>query len=205
VIVPPLLGLRTVGPEDLDESVKNCLCPGENRPDRDGVARRLPSFFYEIPSWEVALKTQITANFGLWELLDVDVREAEPMRMFPRYVPCAITVLAVHLQLFRDAVGKVVRIAANGGYRSPAHRLSRVASTHLWGSAANIYRVGDEWLETPERIQKYQDIARRILTGAWTRPYGTRPGYAFDHLHLDVGFLTVEPHSPAHALEPAPA
>jgi hypothetical protein len=195
MMLPPVLGLRIVSAEDVEERVRDCLRPGEVQLDWGGVARRLPSVFYEIPSWDAALDTQLTRNFGLWELIDVDVREAEPMRLFPRYVPCAITVLAAHLQIFRDVVGKVVRVAANGGYRSPAHRLSRVASPHIWASAANIYRVGEEWLETAERIETYMEIARREVVGSWTRPYGLRPGYAFDHLHIDIGYVTVEPHS----------
>ena len=163
--------------------------------DRDGVPRRLPSYFYVVPSWEKALSKQLAPNFGLWEFMDVDLREAEEMRHFPRYVPCAVTILAAHLQVLRTEIGRVLRIAANGGYRSPAHRYSVCASPHTWGTAANIYRVGDEMLDSPERIQKYIDIARRVLPGAWIRPYGVRPGYAFDHLHIDLGYLTVEPHA----------
>jgi hypothetical protein len=70
-----------------------------------------------------------------------------------------------------------------------------VASTHSWGTAANIYRVGDEWLDNAERVRKYLDIARRTLPAAWIRPYGARPGMAFDHIHVDLGYLNVEPHA----------
>jgi hypothetical protein len=194
MIEPPSLGLRMVGPDELPENFRECLRPGAFLKDRSGIDRRLPAYFYEVPSWEVALSTRLAPNFGLWELIDVDVREAAPVRSFPRYVPCAIAVIAAHLQLLRSEVARVVRIAANGGYRSPAHLLSPVASPHSWAAAANIYRIGDEWLDTPERIEKYREVARRILPGIWTRPYGARPGHAFDHLHLDLGYVEVEPH-----------
>jgi hypothetical protein len=197
MISRPTIDLRLVGPEDLDEPYRSYLRPGQTLLDREGVPRRLPSYFYEIPSWDAALATQLTPNFGLWEFIDVDIREAEAMRLFPRYVPCAITLLAAHLQLLRNEVGRVVRIAANGGYRSPAHQFSAIASPHSWAAAANVYRVGDEWLDSGERVHKYIEIARRVLPGVWTRPYGARPGYAFDHLHVDLGYLCVEPHSQA--------
>jgi hypothetical protein len=191
----PRIGLRIVSGAELDREVRDCLRPGGTLRDRHGVERRLPMYFYEIPSWEAAMETRLAPNFGIWELIDVDVREPPPMRTFPRYVPCAITVLATHLQVLRDEVGSVVRIAANGGYRSPAHALSRLASTHCWGAAANIYRIGDEWMDSAERIEKYVEVARQTLRGAWVRSYGTGVGASFDHIHIDLGYLTVEPHS----------
>lgn len=191
----PSVGLRIVGPEELDEARRAGLRPGEPLDDSHGTPRTLPSHFYEIPSWEAAMETRLAPSFGLWELIDVDLRESETMRLYPRYVPCALVVLAAHLQLFRNEVGSPIRVAANGGYRSPAHAFSRVASPHSWGTAANVYRVGDEWLDTRERIQKYVEVARRTLPAAWVRPYGEKPGYAFDHLHIDLGYFAVEPHA----------
>jgi hypothetical protein len=199
MISPPTFPLRIVGPDDLDDHFLAALRPGQIVKDRDGIPRRLPSYFYEVPSWEVALETRLAPDFGLWELIDVDVREAEAMRIFPRYVPCALPVLATHLQLLRNEVGRVVRIAANGGYRSPSHQESRVASPHEWATAANIYRIGDDWLDSAEKIERYREIARRVVPTAWTRPAGDRPGLAFDHLHLDLGYLLVEPHRPSPA------
>ena len=137
---------------------------------------------------------QITPHFALWEFLDVDVREAEVIRTFPRYVPCAVTLLAGFLELFRLEVGTFVHIAANGGYRSPAHALNRYATAHAWGTAANIYRIGDDWLDDQSTIEKYARLARRVLPGIWSRPYGSGAGFADDHLHLDLGFTTVVPH-----------
>jgi len=192
---PPLLDLKIVFGAELDKEVRGCLRPGEVVPDRHGGKRRLPSTFYEIPSWEAAMETRLTPNFGIWEVIDVDVREAAPVRTFPRYIPCAVVVLAMYLQSFRDELGRVVRIAANGGYRSPAHAYSHHASTHSWGSAANIYRIGDDLLDSSARIRRYAQLASSMLPGARIRRYGRQPGYAFDHLHIDLGYLTLDPHA----------
>lgn len=190
----PSLPLRLVDGLDLPEEYRAVLQPGAVIADSAGRGRRLPRYYYEIGSWDEALSVQLTPHFGLWELIDVDFREAPVMRGFPRYLPCAITLLAAYLEIFRETVGTVVRIAANGGYRSPAHRISDVASPHSWGVAANIYRVGDEMMDSEERIEKYTRLARRVLPGVWTRPYGAGAGHAFDHVHLDLGFTTVVPH-----------
>ena len=198
----PSLALRLVDGLDLGEAMRRALRPGDFMRDREGRARRLPRYFYEVPSWDAALATELTPHFGLWELLDVDFREAEPMRTFPRYVPCAIVLLATHLEVLREKVGTVVRVAANGGYRSPAHRLSRAASAHSWGTAANIYRIGDEMMDSQEKIEKYSRLAREVLPGVWSRPYGAGAGFAFDHVHLDLGYATVVPHdAPSEAEE----
>ena len=179
--------LRLVDARTLDEGFRAILRPGELIRDAEGRARRLPVHYYEVPSWDAALATQLTPHFGVWELLDVDFREAERMRTFPRYVPCAITLLAAYLELFRERLGSVVRIAANGGYRSPGHALSTHASPHSWGAAANIYRIGSEMMDSQERIEKYGRLAEETLRGVRARPF------AFDHVHVDLGYLTVEP------------
>jgi hypothetical protein len=190
----PALPFELVDGRRLEKKIRAVLRPGELVADSRGRARRLPRFFYEVPSWEVARGVQLTPHFGLWELLDVDFREAEAMRAFPRFVPCAITLLAAALEVFRDRVGTVVRIAANGAYRSPGHALNPHASPHSWGTAANIYRIGSEMMDSQETIEKYIRQARDTLPGVWTQPFGTGRGEAFDHLHLDLGYTTVVPH-----------
>jgi hypothetical protein len=161
--------------------------------DAIGRERQLPRYFYEVPSWNTAMSTKLTTDFLLWEFIQVDVRETSVLLNFPRYVPCAITLLAVCLQRFRDAVGTLVHVAANGGYRSPAHALSRNASLHCWGTAANIYRIGDSYLDDRASIERFSAIARDALPGIWTRPYGQPAGFAEDHLHLDLGYVTSIP------------
>jgi hypothetical protein len=178
---------------DMPADYREILRPGETLKDRDGHKRVLPRQYLRIDSWETALNTQITPHFMAWELISVDVREAPPMRSFPRYVPCALLLLATALELFRMEAGTYVHVAANGGYRSPGHSLSRLASRHCWGTAANIYRVGDDFLDTRAAIEKYAAIARRVMPGVWIRPFGTSDGEVDDHLHLDLGYTTFEP------------
>lgn len=187
------LPLPLVSAHDLPPDVQEVLRPGQVLRDRTGAARVLPSAFLRVDSWRLALETDLTPHFKLWELIGVDVREAQPMRSFPRYVPCALVLLASALELLRLEVGAPVHIAANGGYRSPAHALSRHASRHCWGTAANIHRIGETWLDTREEIEKYAAIARRVVPGVWIRPYGPGDGEADDHLHIDLGYTVFEP------------
>jgi hypothetical protein len=189
--------LRVVDGRDLDGALRRVLQPGGTMTDRSGRVHRLPRYFYEVESWEQALELPLAPNFMLWEVLTVDVREAAGQRSFPRYVPLAITLLAAHLQALRHAIGTYVHIAANGGYRSPRHALSTHASTHCWGTAVNIYRIGDDDLDTRERIERYTGVVRDVLPHAWVRPYGPGVGQADDHLHLDIGFVTAIPRDAA--------
>lgn len=187
--------LRIVDGLALPVDVRQLLRPGEAMADREGRQHRLPRWFYEIPTWDVARETNITPNFHVWEFIDVDVRETERLRAaWPRYVPCAVTLLAAHLELFRQRVGTYVHVAANGGYRSPAHRRSTHASTHCWGTAVNLYRVGDDWLESERAIARYRRVLRELMPAVYVRPYGAGIGEADDHLHLDLGFTEVVPH-----------
>lgn len=189
--LPVVDGLR------LGAAYREALRPGGILRDAGGRARRLPRFFYEIDSLQTALDTPLSPHFMLWELIDVDVREAKLLRTFPRYVPCAATLMAAALEPFRAAVGTYVHVAANGGYRSPAHRLSATATPHCWGTAVNIYRIGDDWLNTPETIERYNRIASETMSGVWARPYGAGRGFVDDQIHLDLGFVTLVPHGAA--------
>ena len=187
------LPLPLVRADQLGDTVREVLRPGETLHDRLGRAHLLPSVFMRVDSWSQALETPLTAHFKLWELIGVDVREAPAARTFPRYVPCALVLLAAGLELFRQEVGTYVHVAANGGYRSPQHALTRHASRHCWGTAANIYRIGDTMLDTREAIEKYAAIARRTIPGVWTRAFGLEDGEADDHLHIDIGYTVFEP------------
>jgi hypothetical protein len=178
----------------LDKPLRDALLPGRTIYDDTGKPRRLPRYFYEIPSWEHAMNIQLSANFSLWEFIQTDVREAAPLRAFPRYVPCAITLTALCLERFRDATDTFVHIAANGGYRSPKHSLNTNATTHSWATAVNIYRVGDVFLDDREAIERFAALARQTLPGAWTRPFGSMRGQTDDHLHIDFGYVVSMPH-----------
>jgi hypothetical protein len=190
---PGTLPLPIVDGLTLHRSVREALRPGEQLVDRQGRKRTLPRYFYEVDSWGTALDLPLAAHFMLWELMGVDVRETAAARTFPRYVPCAVTLLAAHLEVLREAVGTYVHIAANGGYRSPAHALTRFASTHCWGTAANIYRIGDDYLDSRERIERYAGVVRDRLPAVWTRPYGPDDGAADDHLHIDLAYVVAVP------------
>ena len=187
------LPLPIVRAHELPPEVRRVLRPGEMLQDRGDADRVLPSSFLRVDSWAQARETELTAHFTLSELIGVDVRESLLLRSFPRYVPCAVLLLAAGLELFRVEVGTYVHVAANGGYRSPGHALSRHASRHCWGTAANIYRIGDTFLDSREEIEKYAAIARRVIPGAWVRPYGLDDGQADDHLHIDIGYTVFEP------------
>ena len=188
-----LLPLPLVDGCELDEKLRAALQPGEWMEDRSGVAHQLPRWFYEVDSWDTATRTPVAEHFTLHEFMGVDVRESDVVRLFPRYIPTTVTLLAANLELLRQSVGTYVWIAANGGYRSPSHRLTDHASPHCWGTAANIYRVGDEWLDTQERIERFAAVARRVAPGLWLRPYGHEKGFADDHLHVDIGYTRQTP------------
>ena len=185
--------LRVVDGRRLGKEYRDALRPGATLSDPNGFARTLPRYFYEVPSWDSAQRTYVAPHFQLHEFIHVDVREAMPLRHFPRYVPCALTLLGACLELLRDAVDEPVYIAANGGYRSPRHKCTRTASTHAWGTAVNIYRIGDTLLDDQESIARFAAIVKQKVPGAWVRPYGKDAGFADDHLHVDLGYVIATP------------
>lgn len=188
-----VLPLPVVDALELDSGHVEALRPGGTLRDREGRAHRLPRFFYEVESWEAACETRVTEHFTLHEFMAVDVREAAVLRAFPRYVPCAVTLLAAHLELLRQAAGTLVWIAANGGYRSPSHALTDHGSPHCWGTAANVYRIGDEYLDSQAAIERHAATAARAAPALWARPWGHEKGFADDHLHLDIGYARLTP------------
>jgi hypothetical protein len=185
--------LPIVDGRQLDVQRRLALRPGELVRDDSGQQRRLPCFFYEVASWQLARDVELAANFGLWEFMDIDVHEPPIVRTYPRYVPCAVSLLASTLSVVRQQVKQPIWISANGGYRSPAHRRSREGSTHCWGTAANIYRIGDDWLDTQSAIERATLVATRAVPALWARPFGESRGCNDDHLHVDLGFATFVP------------
>jgi hypothetical protein len=184
-------GLKVVDAFDLDDEVRSILKPGEMMRDAQGRRHRLPRYFYEVPSHEMALETRLTAHFGLNEFILNDLKEAPRLQQFPRYVPCAVRILAFYLEHFRAVAGASVHIAVNGAYRSPSHKMAHDATPHLWGTAADIYRIGTTILKTKEAIEKYNEIAEDLSDDISVLPYGPVTGRnADDHVHLDLGYLT---------------
>jgi hypothetical protein len=102
--------------------------------------------------------------------------------------------LAFYLEQFRAAAGASVHIAVNGGYRSPAHKMSHGATPHMWGTAADVYRIGSTILKTKELIGKYNEVAEDLSDDLHVLPYGHVTGSAADdHVHVDLGYLTLIP------------
>ena len=187
-------GLKVVDAFDLDDELRSLLKPGEMVRDAQGRRHRLPRYFYEIPSHEVAFATRLTAHFGLNEFILSDLKEAGRLLQFPRYVPCAVRILAFYLEQFRAAANGSVHIAVNGGYRSPSHKMSLNASTHMWGTAADVYRIGSTILKTKETIEKYNELAEDLSEDVSVLPYGHVTGNnADDHVHVDLGYITLIP------------
>jgi hypothetical protein len=186
--------LKVVDAFDLDDELRTLLRPGEMVKDEKGRRHRLPRYFYEVPSHEVAIHTRLTHHFGLNEFILVDLKETQRLQQFPTYVPCAVRMLAFYLEQFRAAAGASVHIAVNGGYRSPAHKMSHGATPHMWGTAADVYRIGSTILKTKESIEKYNDVAEDVSDDLHVLPYGHVTGSAADdHVHVDLGYVTLIP------------
>jgi peptidase M15-like protein len=187
-VLRPIDGLR------LAEEYRVLLRPGEIEADANDTVHRLPRFFYEIGSWEEAREIRLAPHFTLAELMLVDCREAKLLlSQFPHYVPCAILLLARFLEDFRREVDAPVFISANGGYRSPAHRIGGAKSIHAWGTAANIYRVGDTFLSDAKSIGKYRAVAASLSPAVLVRSFGRDKGQTSDHLHIDLGYAGLTP------------
>ena len=186
--------LRSIDGLNLSAEYRTLLRPGEAESDLSGTVHHLPRFLYEIGSWQNAREIRLAPHFTLAELMLADCREAELLlRQFPHYVPCAIILLATFLEDFRREVDAPVFISANGGYRSPAHQIGGAKSIHAWGTAANIYRIGDIFLNDAKSIERYGAIASSLGRAVLVRPFGPSAGETDDHLHLDLGFVSLTP------------
>src|SRR5438034_8458350 len=186
--------LRAIDGLNLPEDYRALLRPGEAETDFRGNVHHLPRFFYEIGSWQEAHEIRLAPHFTLAELMLVDCREARLLvSQFPHYVPCAIVLLAKFLEDFRREVDAPVFISANGGYRSPAHQIGGAKSIHAWGTAANIYRIGDTFLCDTKSTEKYRTIAASLSPAIFVRPFGREKGQTSDHLHIDLGYARLTP------------
>lgn len=161
--------------------------------DSQGRRHRLPRYFYEVPSHDESRETRLTTHFGVNEFSQVDLKEVPRLQQFPRYVPCAVRVLAFYLQRLRDVIGAPLHVSVNGGYRSPSHRMADHGTSHMWGTAADIYRIGSNILSSQESIEKYSKIAEELSDDLYLMPYGHEPGTVDDHLHIDLGYITLVP------------
>lgn len=185
--------LKVVDAHDLPDDVRSLLRPGEMVRDAAGRRHRLPRYFYEVPSYEEAKTIQIAPSFRLNEFIRVDLREALRLQEYPRYVPCAVRVLAFYLQRVREAIGASLHISVNGAYRSPAHERNVPASLHMWGTGADIYRIGTSIVNTRDLIERYRKEAAEVAEELNVLPYGHDVDSSDDHLHIDLGYLTYVP------------
>jgi len=191
---PDIQVLKVVDAFDLDDELRTLLRPGEMVRDEQGRRHRLPRYFYEVESHEAAVKTSLTPHFGLNEFIQIDLKEAPRLQQYPRYIPCAVRPLAFYLEQFRNAVNASVHVAVNGGYRSPAHKMSHGATPHMWGTAADVYRIGPQILKTQELIERYNEIAQDVSDDIFVLPFGHVIGQtADDHVHIDLGYITLIP------------
>ena len=179
---------------ELDAPVRSLLMPGVAVRDSHARLRRLPRFFYAVESWNVALETQADAAFR-----DVGVHGRRSLRAGA----------AAPVSALRAVRGHVARRASRGAAR--ADRIVRFTSPrtadidrrrtanrspgspHCWGTAANIYRIGDLYLDERDAIEKYAALAIGLLPALRARPYGPGPGCVDDHVHLDLGYVTAVP------------
>jgi hypothetical protein len=186
-------GLKIVDAVDLDDELRTIFRPGEMVRDKFGRRHRLPRYFYEVPSEELASEIWLTPKFRIMEFVQVDIREHDRLQGWPRYVPCAVRLLAFYLQRIRETVGFSMHVAVNGGYRSPSHRLAQAATPHMWGTAADFFRIGTTILDDKEAIEKFRRLIEDVSDDVWVMPYGHETGKADDHIHLDIGYITLIP------------
>ena len=185
--------LEVVDGLTLDAEYQELLRPDETIIGHNGMTYRLPRYFFVVDSYEIAKQIKLAPNFFISEFLETDYKEADLQRDYPKYIPTAVTLMAAALGVLRKQVRSSIRIATNGGYRSPHHSLNTYMSPHCWGTAVNIYRIGNKHLNNQAIIDKYAEIIKKTLPGVWVRPYGTTVGTSFDQLHLDIGFTTAVP------------
>ena len=186
-------GLKVVDAFDLEPELRALLRPNEMAMGKAGHQHRLPRYFYEVPSHERAREVRLTPHFGLNEFLLVDLKEAPLIRNYPRYIPCGVRLLAFYLERLRELIGQPIHLAVNGGYRSPVHKLAVGITPHMWGTAADLFRIGPTLLNTKDAIEKYNRIAEDLSDDLWVMPYGHEIGSADDHIHVDLGYISLVP------------
>lgn len=60
---------------------------------------------------------------------------------------------------------------------------------HQWGTAADIYRVGESYLDNEKTIERYARLASSLGADVFVRPHAE----GNDHLHIDLGFIEITP------------
>ena len=187
------ISLEIVDGLKLNAVYQDILQPGKILTDINGREYTLPRYFFKVDSLDIAKTTKLSSHFYMSEFLKTDFKEEKLLRIYPKCIPIGVTLIASALELFRRNVGKIVLIATNGGYRSPKHLMNNGITTHSWGTAVNIYKIGNKLLDNQSIIEEYSEKMKDVLPGIWVRPYGTNEGTSFDQLHIDLGFTSVTP------------
>jgi hypothetical protein len=186
-------GLKVVDAFDLDAQLRGLLRPGSVVRDHRGREHKLPRYFYEISSRDDAVRARLAPNFGLNEFIRVDLKEAPRLQEYPKYIPCAVRLLAFYLQRLRERLGASLHVTVNGGYRSPSHRAAVGATPHMWGTAADLYRIGSAILRERGSIEMASRVAEELSEDLHVKPFGHDAGQTDDHIHLDLGYVTLVP------------
>ena len=64
----------------------------------------------------------------------------------------------------------------------------------MWGTAADVFRIGSNIMKTRELIEKYNIVAEDLSEDITVLPYGPLTGQnADDHVHIDLGYITLIP------------
>jgi len=117
------------------------------RARRAAVAGMLLALAFPAAAEESGVRAFLRRTIGL---TDAQVAEVEAGRVVTKQLPgadkpemAAFGALRVaadkgtYLERLREATGAPVHLAVNGGYRSPAHKLSVAATPHMWATAAD--------------------------------------------------------------------
>ena len=79
----------------------------------------------------------------------------------------------------------------------------------LLDDSVNIYKIGDTMLDERDVLEQYAEVAYKSMPGVYVRPFGRKPGFTDDHLHIDFGYVIAVPrgapfetYNPKVAVEP---
>jgi hypothetical protein len=63
----------------------------------------------------------------------------------------------------------------------------------MWGTAADLYRIGPQVLNEKDTIERFNRMAEETSDELWVMPYGHEIGKTDDHIHLDLGYISLVP------------
>ena len=99
--------------------------------------------------------------------------------------------LTKDVEVGKEYLGKVTRIMNFGAFveilpgKEGLVHISQLADYRV-PRVEDVVSIGDELMDSRDRIEKYIRLAREVLPGVWTRPFGEGPGYAFGSSAVSV-------------------